>query len=991
MKYALGLCFLLLSFSRTVAQSHLRISRLPPEGILFGKDWKWHAGDNPDWANPTFDDRQWESVNPTKDIMDLPEVRQAGIGWFRLHLVISPSVLAESLALLVEQTGASEVYVNGRLLHRFGRIDTKGRVVETYDPRGQPVSFAINRDSLQTLAIRFACANNLLYTTSFARQNMNPLLRVGINDVTHAVRYHHVYNLSGLPLDYLKAGIFFILAILHIALYLYYPTQRANLYFSLFSICCLLTYLLQTQMGPQRVETLHSVRMAIGMLTALFYLLQVRALYSLFKRPLGMLYWVLVVCFFACIPLTVWPYRLGMNYGHGLFTLLCFLESVRITVLAVRQTKPGSIIILRGVVVNLVFLLVHIAILPYRTSLFAQLYSSGSVFYYGLLHLPYNISHLSIPVAISLYLGLDSALTNRTLATKLVEIEILSAKTLAQEAEKRQLIARQNQQLEQTVRERTEQLRQQTDKLREMDGIKSRFFTNLTHEFRTPLTLILGPAEQVLEQTEDVKTRQQIGLIQRNARRLLRLINQLLDLSKLEAGKMELSMAPTELIGLVKSTLLSFESLANRKQITLQFMASQHQLIMAIDHDKLEKILANLFANALKFTPADGKIMVTITRELVGEESWVELTVQDTGVGIAATQLPYIFDRFYQVDTSDAGMPDHREQEGTGIGLALTKELVELHGGSIHISSQQNVGTEVTVRLPVQQEQVIDVTSELDPPLVEITTPSLPPLPNVASELIDASLVLLIEDNDDVRTFLRSSLENTYRILEATNGEEGLRLAQQYVPDIVITDLMMPKMDGYQVCATLKQDERTSHIPLIMLTARADMESKLAGLATGIDSYLAKPFNQRELMAQMNNLITLRRQLRERYRQDSVWQTDEPALPSMEQVFLDRVRAAIERHLADEQYSVERLSDDMGLSRTQLHRKLKALIDQTPGDLLRLVRLQRALELLRSNVGSVAEVGYMVGFGNPANFSTSFSRHFGYAPSEVKKKAGSLP
>ena len=267
MKHLLPLLFLVLSSSAGLAQSVVRVDILPPQGLSLDKGWMWHAGDNPDWAKPAFDDSQWETIDPTKDIMALPAVRRAGTGWFRLHLVISPSVLTEPLALLLAQTGASDVYVNGRLLYHFGQIDTNGQTTRTYNPRGTPVSFSTRGDSRQTLVIRFACANNLLYTTSFIVNN--PVFQAQLNGVTNAVRYHHVYHLSGLPLDYAKFGIFFILTILHLALYLYYPIQRANLYFSLFSLGSMVTYFLQTQVGPHPVATLEGIAITIGILTNL--------------------------------------------------------------------------------------------------------------------------------------------------------------------------------------------------------------------------------------------------------------------------------------------------------------------------------------------------------------------------------------------------------------------------------------------------------------------------------------------------------------------------------------------------------------------------------------------------------------------------------------------------------------------------------------------------------------------------------------------------
>lgn len=984
MKRSIGLwvslCLIWLSSSVGQAQTPIRLDSLPPEGLLLEEGWRWHAGDNPDWARPTFDDRQWSDIDPAADIMDLPQVRRAGIGWFRLHLTIGQEVRSESLAMLLEQTGASEVYLNGRLLHRFGQIGTDGRAIQPYDPRGQPVSLAIGPDAAQTLAIRFAFAPGLPYTVSFARRNQNPLFRVTLNGVTNAVRFDQVHRLSGLPPDFLKIGIYFILLILHLALYVYYPVRRTNAFFSLYALCGLLTYGLQAQsVGLHSVETLQHARIAIAVFMALSHLLRLRVLYGLFERPLGITYWLLVLFFGICVPLTVWPYRTGFNIGHGLFYGLCFGEELRVTVLAFRQQKQGAGLVRRGVVVAGVFFLLHGLLLPVSAGFREQFYLTGNVGYFLLVNLPFNVADQAIPIAMSLYLGLQFAFTSRTLETKLTEIDNLSAQTRAQEAEKLALIAGQNEQLEQTVRDRTNQLQRQADQLQELDRVKSRFFTNLTHEFRTPLTLMLGPAEQIVTHTQEPTTRQQAGLLHRNAERLLRLINQLLDLSKLEAGGLELSTAPGDLVDLVRGTFKAFDSLAQQKSITLQFAAEPAKLPMALDRDKLEKMLFNLFSNALKFTPAGGTVCVSLDQT---ETDWIELNVRDTGVGIPAAKLPYVYDRFYQVDASDT-----REQEGTGIGLALTKELVDLHGGTIHISSEVGAGTTVTVRLPILP--TIDVpATDVAEPADQLTERGGLMLPVAdVPESVEAALVLLIEDNDDVRLFIRSSLGGQYQIVEAANGEEGVRLAQQHVPDLVITDLMMPKLNGYQVCAALKTDERTSHIPVVMLTAKADLDSKLDGLAIGADSYLAKPFNGRELLAQLANLIQNRRQLRDHYRRtsNSLWPTETTSLPSMEQVFLNRVRSAIEAHLADEQYSLERLSDDVGMSRTQLHRKLKALTNQSPGDLLRLARLQRAHDLLQGGVGTVAEVAYQVGFGNPANFSTSFSRHFGYAPSEVKR------
>jgi DNA-binding response OmpR family regulator len=249
----------------------------------------------------------------------------------------------------------------------------------------------------------------------------------------------------------------------------------------------------------------------------------------------------------------------------------------------------------------------------------------------------------------------------------------------------------------------------------------------------------------------------------------------------------------------------------------------------------------------------------------------------------------------------------------------------------------------------------------------------------------DQPLVLLIEDNFELRRFIHSVLADSYQVLESANGEEGLALGLERIPDLVITDLMMPLMNGYQVCSGLKTNEKTSHIPVMMLTAKADTDSRIAGLETRADAYLSKPFDQRELLATIENLIELRRRLQDKYKQANIWLADNNSIPSMEQVFLDKIKRSVEEHLDDEQYGVDQLGDEIGLSRTQLHRKLKGLTGQGPGELIRSVRLQRAYELLKQKAGTIAEVGYMVGFGNPNNFSTSFSKYFGFAPSEAEK------
>ena len=446
-------------------------------------------------------------------------------------------------------------------------------------------------------------------------------------------------------------------------------------------------------------------------------------------------------------------------------------------------------------------------------------------------------------------------------------------------------------------------------------------------------------------------------------------------ISKVESGLMDVNLAPVDLVALVKLHALSYESLALQKGITLHFTADREVLWILTDRDKLDKVVLNILSNALKFTD-NGKVEISLSQNVETPASAFTLTVRDTGKGVPVAKLPYIFTRFYQADPSDT-----RSAEGTGIGLALTKELVELMGGSITAESAVGLFTQIRIEMPYQVTEAITgpMAKTLDGEVFTLMAKTDEVL--VANEV--SSLILLIEDHHELREFIRQSLAGRYRLITAADGEEGIALCLQHIPNLVITDLMMPKASGYEVSATLKKDEKTSHIPVIILTAKADLESRIQGIETGADAYLAKPFDQRELLALIENLISVREQLRLHYGTHDLWLKDTITLPSIEQNFIVRIRQAVESHLNEEGYSADQLAADIGLSRTQLYRKLKGFIGQAPGELIRIVRLQYAHDLLERRVATVSEVAYMVGFGSPASFSASFSRHFGFAPSKV--------
>lgn len=551
----------------------------------------------------------------------------------------------------------------------------------------------------------------------------------------------------------------------------------------------------------------------------------------------------------------------------------------------------------------------------------------------------------------------------------------------------------------------------------EADKMKSRFFANISHEFRTPLTLILGPANNLISKFKDEEIQKQTGAIKRNANRLLILINQLLDLSTLEAGKLELKASRQNIVPFIKGITMSFESIAERKDITLKVKSSSDEIELYFDKEKMTKIMTNLLSNAFKFTPKGGTIAVSINNchsELVLESEFnkkmlkqvqhdncVEIKVRDTGIGISEEELPKLFDRFYQVDSSQT-----REHEGTGIGLALTKELVELHQGKISVDSKLNEGTEFTIELPVgrnhlKDEEIVEGDVILNPDLVgmkNLTEFSITDSSSSFDKLSvtkndntineDKYIVLVVEDNADVREYIKDSIGKDFQIEEASNGEQGVRKAEQIIPDLIISDIMMPKMDGNELTRTLKNDEKTSHIPIILLTAKSEQESKLEGLETGADDYLTKPFDTKELQIRINNLINIRRKLQEKYSSvDYVPSKNkketERKLTNIEELFMSKVMEVIENHISEEEFNIEQFGKEVGMSRMQLHRKLKALTGKSASNYLRSVRLNKAKQMIEEQKGNISEIAYSVGFSSPQYFTRSFKDEFGFPPSEL--------
>ncbi len=526
----------------------------------------------------------------------------------------------------------------------------------------------------------------------------------------------------------------------------------------------------------------------------------------------------------------------------------------------------------------------------------------------------------------------------------------------------------------------------EAEKLAELNTLKTNFFANISHEFRTPLTLLVGPLTDLQKK---YPAEGMIPLMQRNLSRLQTLINQLLDLSKLEAGLMQPQIQYSDLPRFLRYVFASFESLAQTKNVIFQYSQSHTDQLAYFDEDKLEKIVSNLLSNAFKFTPENGRIVISVdyiaSKEPAGG-AWMTLTVTDTGIGIDAPRLPRIFDRFYQIDDSQ-----RRHYEGTGIGLALVKELVDALRGSIRVESELGNGTSFIVQLPCDAENWKSVlTADMKPVLKERVIESVSETHKItppSSSNQELPILLIVEDNPDLRSYIRNVFEDTYRIEEAQDGEEGLEKATELVPDVVICDLMMPRLDGFGFCKALKTDMRTNHIPVVMLTAKATLEDRLEGLELGADEYLSKPFNTEELQVRVRNLVQQRQALRQKYGQQTLLNIPAPveALPKaagIDEQFLHKAGSVLERCLSDSQFDVEGFAAEMGMTSVQLRRKIKALTDQTVTEYIRHYRLEKAAELLQQKAGTVSEIAYLVGFESLSYFSKVFQEKFGKTPSE---------
>lgn len=533
---------------------------------------------------------------------------------------------------------------------------------------------------------------------------------------------------------------------------------------------------------------------------------------------------------------------------------------------------------------------------------------------------------------------------------------------------------------------------QEAARLAELDAFKTRFFTNITHEFRTPLTVIMGISQELANETplqlpESEERKTQLLTVHRNGAQLLDLVNQMLDLAKIEAGSLSLQPGQADIMAFIRITVESFHSLAVSKKQNLACFVQPGTFLMDFDPQQFQKIIGNLVSNALKFTPEYGTVKVNAKAI---ENNQLTIEVADTGPGIAVDDLDLIFDRFYQSDTSNG-----RTWEGTGIGLALVKELLLMMGGNIEVTSVPGEGAVFKIRLPVTNKAPILSSTPVTTAYGSSgTTPTKGAQPEDGMQL---PILLHIEDNADLIRYLDSLLRGQYRLITARNGKEGLDKALEYIPDIILSDVMMPEMNGYELCEKIKADLRSSHIPVVLLTAKAALQDKIEGLQYGADAYLMKPFNKEELFVTLQNLLENRRRLVaflnanhqdiEDKNMPAIANSSQAITPAIakEHEFLLKVRTVIDRHLEDESYDMERLSQDLSMSRMQVYRKLTALTGKSASHFVRSHRLQKAKELLETTDLTAAEIAYQTGFSDPAYFSKCFKEAFGYTPGKQRK------
>jgi signal transduction histidine kinase/DNA-binding response OmpR family regulator/streptogramin lyase len=525
-----------------------------------------------------------------------------------------------------------------------------------------------------------------------------------------------------------------------------------------------------------------------------------------------------------------------------------------------------------------------------------------------------------------------------------------------------------------------EQQKQEAQRMHELDMLKIRFFTNVSHEFRTPLSLILSPMDKIIREAKDSSQRKQLQLVHRNARRLLNLVNQLLDFRKMEVQELRLNPAQGDIIKFIRDICQSFTDIAEKKNIQFSCYATVESLLMPFDFDKLERILFNLLSNAFKFTGENGKVAVQLQMEMENNRQLLAIKVIDTGIGISKEKQEKIFERFFQND-----IPGSMVNQGSGIGLSITKEFVKLHNGTVWVESEPGKGSCFTVSLPVIEMPAITAGQEPAGLEADPEAEIKPMVPEKAVLNGKKPTLLIVEDNEDFLFYLKDNLREQFNILEAENGKTGWQKALGDHPDLVVADISMPEMNGIELCKKIKKDQRTSHIPVILLTALAGEEQQIKGLETGANDYMTKPFNFEILLSRVKNILDEQSRLRKTFQKQVDVKPADITVASPDEQFIFHAMEIVEKNISNPDFSVEDMSRHLFMSRVTLYKKLLALTGKTPIEFIRSFRLKRAAQLLEKSQLTISEVAYEVGFNSPKSFSKYFKTEFNLSPSSYPK------
>lgn len=543
----------------------------------------------------------------------------------------------------------------------------------------------------------------------------------------------------------------------------------------------------------------------------------------------------------------------------------------------------------------------------------------------------------------------------------------------------------------QAINSQKEELLEQKDQLvalsknlEEATHAKLVFFTNISHEFRTPLTLLLGPLENILKNETLSKDGSKLAqMMKKNVQVLMKLVDQIIEFRRYENGKMQMYFTLNDLSQYIRDVYNSFEEISKKKHLHLQFKSSNDDFMVWFDNDKMEKILNNLLSNAIKFTPENGHIKINLSRVEIENEAFAKISIKDTGIGIAEEHLDKIFDRYYKIDNTATG---------SGIGLALTKVLVELHNGQIQVDSHVGNGTCFDITIPYKQKNiavneqypVLDGKSFVHEDIIipEFETEEQ----DIHNINYEKPTILIVEDNADVRQFIKILFKDDFQVIEASNGQNGLYKAMKFVPEIIISDVMMDTMDGYTLCRKVKENITTSHIPVILLTAHALDEQKIIGFESGADAFIAKPFNEEILKIRVRKLVENREKVKEFFQKHLTFGDPKDKISEIDKTFIDKFRKIVEDNLIDSDLNVDEIGKNLGFSRVHLYRKIKSLTNYAPNELVRIIRLKAAEQILLKSEKTISEVAYDTGFSSPSYFTKCFKEYFNESPTEFIKR-----